>query len=121
MTAAEHTMKTWDGLELFYRSWIPETPTDKALLLFHRGHEHSGRWQELVELLGLRDVVIFALDTRGHGRSAGERGSAASFSALVKDVDAFVRHVSAETEISLPNMIVLGHSVGAVERRGVGA
>ncbi len=53
MTSAEHTMKTWDGLELFYRSWTPETPTDKALLLFHRGHEHSGRWQEFVELLGL--------------------------------------------------------------------
>ncbi len=35
MTSAEHTMKTWDGLELFYRSWTPETPTDKALLLFH--------------------------------------------------------------------------------------
>ena len=71
MTPAEHTMKTWDGLELFYRSWTPETPTDKALLLFHRGHEHSGRWQEFVELLGLEDVAIFALDTRGHGRSDG--------------------------------------------------
>ena len=105
---------TWDGLELFYRSWIPEKPTDKALLLFHRGHEHSGRWQGFVELFGLDDLAIFALDTRGHGHSEGERGGAKNFSALVKDVDAFVRHVSAQTRIPLSNMIVLAHSVGAV-------
>ena len=55
MTSAEHTMKTWDGLELFYRSWIPETPTDNALLLFHRGHEHSGRMAHLPDELDLPD------------------------------------------------------------------
>ncbi len=114
MTTAEHTMKTWDGLELFYRSWAPAKPADKAVLLFHRGHEHSGRWQEFVELLSLQDVTVFAVDTRGHGRSEGARGSAASFSVLVKDVDAFVRHVSEQNKIPLPNMIVLAHSVGAV-------
>jgi alpha-beta hydrolase superfamily lysophospholipase/SAM-dependent methyltransferase len=114
MIATEHTMKTWDGLQLFYRSWNPEKPTDKALLLFHRGHEHSGRWQEFVELLGLEDVAIFAVDARGHGRSEGERGCAENVGVLAKDVEAFVRHVSAETHIPLPNMIVLAHSVGAV-------
>ncbi len=31
----------------------PDKPTDKALLLFHRGHEHSGRWQETVDSLDL--------------------------------------------------------------------
>jgi len=67
-----------------------------------------------VELLGLEDVAIFALDTRGHGHSEGERGSAESLSVLVKDVDAFVRHVSEQIKITLPNMIVLAHSVGAV-------
>ncbi|HEX8279940.1 MAG TPA: bifunctional alpha/beta hydrolase/class I SAM-dependent methyltransferase [Chthoniobacterales bacterium] len=114
MTATEHTLTSWDGLKLFYRSWKPEKPSDKAVLLFHRGHEHSGRWQETVELLGLDDVSIFALDARGHGRSEGERGCAENLQALIKDVDAFVRHVSAEAHIPLANMIVLAHSVGAV-------
>ncbi len=67
-----------------------------------------------MELLGLDDVAIFALDARGHGRSAGERGGAENVGVLAKDVDAFVRHISAETQIALPNMIVLAHSVGAV-------
>src|ERR1700736_5019222 len=114
MEAAEHTMSSWDGAELFYRAWISETPAAKALLLFHRGHEHSGRWSEFVEMLGLEDVAIFAWDARGHGRSAGERGAAESFGAMVKDVDAFVRHVREHHGYALENMIVLAHSVGAV-------
>ena len=57
MQATEHTFTTWDGLELFYRAWIPGKRSDKALLLFHRGHEHSGRWQETINSLGLDDVA----------------------------------------------------------------
>ena len=107
-------MSSWDGAQLFYRAWIPETPTEKALLLFHRGHEHSGRWSEFVEMLAMNDVAVFAWDARGHGRSAGERGSADNFGTLVKDVDAFVRHVRDHHGFAMENMIVLGHSVGAV-------
>ena len=43
----ELTMKTWDGTELFYRAWLPRKATDKAVVIFHRGHEHSGRLVEL--------------------------------------------------------------------------
>ena len=107
-------MSSWDGAELFYRAWIPEQPTEKALLLFHRGHEHSGRWSEMVEMLGLADVAIFAWDARGHGRSSGERGCAENFGVMVKDVDAFVRHVGERHGFVPENMIVLAHSVGAV-------
>ena len=114
MQATEHTMSSSDGAKLFYRAWIPDSPTEKALLLFHRGHEHSGRWSEFVELLGLNDVAIFAWDARGHGHSDGERGAAENFGTLVKDVDAFVRHVRDQHGFALANMIVLGHSVGAV-------
>jgi alpha-beta hydrolase superfamily lysophospholipase/SAM-dependent methyltransferase len=105
---------TWDGAQLFYRAWVPEARTEKALLLFHRGHEHSGRWSEFVEMLALDDVAIFAWDARGHGRSDGERGAADNFGTLVKDVDAFVRHVGDHHGFALEKMIVLAHSVGAV-------
>jgi alpha-beta hydrolase superfamily lysophospholipase/SAM-dependent methyltransferase len=114
MRAAEETFATWDGAELFYRAWIPAEAKEKALLLFHRGHEHSGRWSEVVELLDLPDVAIFAWDARGHGRSPGERGSAENFGAMVKDVDAFARHIVERHGFALENVIVLAHSVGAV-------
>ncbi|HMJ06627.1 MAG TPA: lysophospholipase, partial [Chthoniobacterales bacterium] len=111
-------MKSCDGVELFYRSWIPETPRAKALLLFHRGHEHGGRWEEVVQLLALTDVAIFAWDARGHGQSPGPRGGAENFAVTIKDVDAFVRHVSREHGIALENMILLAHSMGAVSVAG---
>jgi alpha-beta hydrolase superfamily lysophospholipase/SAM-dependent methyltransferase len=114
MTATECTFATWDGAELFYRAWVPAEAKEKAVLLFHRGHEHSGRWSEVVEMLGLPDVAIFAWDARGHGRSPGERGSAETFGAMVKDVDAFVRHIADHHGFALENIIVLAHSVGAI-------
>ena len=112
MKPVENTFASWDGAELFYRAWIPAQPTKKALLLFHRGHEHSGRWTELVETLGLDDVALFAWDARGHGRSTGERGAAKNFGTMVKDVDAFVGWVRAHHGFALENMILLAHSVG---------
>lgn len=115
MDAAEQTMTTWDGTELFYRAWMPnEKKAQKALLLFHRGHEHSGRWQGTVDSLGLEDAAIFAWDARGHGRSPGERGAGKDLSDVIKDVDAFVRHISQRYGIPLENMIVLAHSLAAV-------
>lgn len=111
---SEHSMTTWDGVELFYRVWRPPTPSNKALILFHRGHEHSGRFQEVVDRLALQDVSIFAWDARGHGRSPGERGYADNFACLVKDVDTFVRFISKQYDIPMDNIVVMAHSVGSV-------
>ena len=114
MQTTEQTFETWDGARLFYRAWLPSKPVDKALLLFHRGHEHSGRWQETVEKLALDDTAVFAWDARGHGHSPGERGSADNLGVVIRDLEAFVRHVSAIHDIPVENMVVLAHSVGAV-------
>jgi alpha-beta hydrolase superfamily lysophospholipase len=110
----EDSMQLRDGTKLFFRAWLPAVPTDKALILFHRGHEHSGRWQQTVASLRLTDTAIFAWDARGHGRSDGERGTAPDLATVVKDADEFVRAVSTRHGIPQSNMIVLAHSVGAV-------
>jgi alpha-beta hydrolase superfamily lysophospholipase/SAM-dependent methyltransferase len=112
--ATEHTFRSWDGVELFYRAWNTEGGAQRALVLFHRGHEHSGRWQETVEALATPGIAIFAWDARGHGHSPGERGSAQNLSVVVRDVDAFVRHLSSNYRIAMQDMVVLAHSVGAV-------
>jgi len=114
LVASEHTMKLDDGTELFHRAWLPERPTGKSLVIFHRGHEHSGRVKDIVEALGLSDVAVFAWDARGHGNTPGERGYAPSFAAVVKDVDCFVRHISETYDKRPEDMVVLAQSVGAV-------
>jgi alpha-beta hydrolase superfamily lysophospholipase/SAM-dependent methyltransferase len=110
----EHAMTLTDGIELFYRAWLPHEPTRKALVIFHRGHEHSGRLQDVVRDLHLRDIAVFAWDARGHGLSGGARGYAPSFGRLTRDADEFIRHISETYGMRLEDIVVLGHSVGAV-------
>ena len=111
---SEHRLTLRDGTELFYRAWLPEQPTTKALLLFHRGHEHSGRWQETVAALGLEDVAVFAWDQRGHGLSPGERGSAPDLATVIHDAEEWVRHLITAHGIALHDTMVLAHSLGAM-------
>jgi alpha-beta hydrolase superfamily lysophospholipase len=111
---SEHWLTLADGAKLFYRAWLPERPTTKALLLFHRGHEHSGRWEETVEALGLEDVAVFAWDQRGHGRTPGDRGSAPDLATVVHDIEDWVRHLSDTHGIAVQDTVVLAHSLGAV-------
>jgi alpha-beta hydrolase superfamily lysophospholipase len=114
-TAHEQQFTTHDGTVLFYRYWpAMENMTSRAVVLFHRGHEHSGRLQHVVDELGLCDFAMFAWDARGHGRSPGARGDSPSFAALVRDVDSFVRHVCTTCNITPENIVVIGQSVGAL-------
>ena len=114
MKVTEQFVESWDGTRLFYRAWLPDRPARKALILFHRGHEHSARWEEFVRDIDLPDVAIFAWDARGHGRSDGERGFARSVNELVRDVDVFARHIWREYELRPQETIVLAHSLSAV-------
>jgi len=113
--AEEHSFTTHDGTALFYRHWpAPSGSPDRALVLLHRGHEHSGRLQHIVDELGLDDFACFAWDARGHGQSPGPRGDSPSFAASVKDLDVFTRHIEQQHGIPRQNMVVVAQSVGAV-------
>lgn len=113
--AEERKFTTHDGTELFYRYWPAAGGRgDRVIVLFHRGHEHSGRLQHIVDELGLHDFAMFAWDARGHGRSPGSRGDSPSFAASVKDVDVFVRHVAKQQGVGTDNIAVVAQSVGAV-------
>jgi len=112
------TFTTHDGIDLFYRHWPalvsqPDIPR-KAILLFHRGHEHSGRIAHLVDELKLPDLDFFAWDARGHGQSPGARGDSPSFATSVRDMQTFCAHLNARHLIQEENMAVIAQSVGAV-------
>ena len=110
--ATEHTFRTFDGTDLFYRRWPAREKARGAVVLFHRGHEHSGRMAHLVDELALDDFTFYAWDARGHGRSPGARGYSPSLGSSIRDVDDFVAHVAAEHGIE--NVAVIAQSVGAV-------
>ena len=115
-SSQKHVFTSHDETQLAYQHWpaTAEKETKKAIILFHRGHEHSGRMAHLVNELNLPEFDFFAWDARGHGDSPGLRGDAPSFSACVKDIQSFVQHIESTYNIVSTNIAVIGQSVGAV-------
>ncbi|MBB1115773.1 bifunctional alpha/beta hydrolase/class I SAM-dependent methyltransferase [Stenotrophomonas sp. W1S232] len=114
--AQEREFHSFDQAALFYRHWPaiqPGAPA-RAIVLLHRGHEHSGRVAHLVDELDLPDTAFFAWDARGNGRSPGQRGDAPGFDALVRDLDSFIAHIGSEHGIAVEDIVVIAQSVGAV-------
>ena len=89
-------------------------PNAKAVAIFHRGHEHSGRATHVADGLADESFSYFAWDQRGHGRSDGERGDAPSIGRLIADVDEFVAHIEQRFGFETQNLAVIAQSVGAV-------
>ncbi len=116
--AEESGFVSHDGTRLFFRHWpaLSAAPDNakKALVFLHRGHEHSGRVQQLVEQFTPADTAAFAWDARGHGYSPGERGDAPDFMCLVRDFEAFMQHLSAHYGYGAEQIVVIANSVGAV-------
>ncbi|MFJ3483811.1 bifunctional alpha/beta hydrolase/class I SAM-dependent methyltransferase [Pseudomonas sp. NPDC090202] len=112
------TFTCHDGVELFYRHWpATETTQDaprQAVVLLHRGHEHSGRIAHLVDELNLAGFDFFAWDARGHGQSPGARGDSPSFATSVRDLQTFCDHLTKEHGIASSDLAVVAQSVGAV-------
>jgi alpha-beta hydrolase superfamily lysophospholipase len=110
---SDHWFTTWDGTRLFYRAWRPAVPTGRILVLFHRGHEHSGRWDDVVDAIAPEGFSVFAWDARGNGRSEGPRDDAENFGCYARDAELFIRHLSEIERLPIEQMAVVGHSVGA--------
>ena len=115
MTEQQHTFTTRDGTELFYRYRPAQDGSrDKAIVLFHRGHEHSERMMHIADESGLNEFAWFAWDARGHGRSPGERGDSPSLGTSVSDIQDFIDHIQTAYGIAPQQMAVVAQSVGAV-------
>lgn len=113
--AQERVFRSHDGTEIFYQFWPAASADAKgAVVLFHRGHEHGGRMAHLVDELQMPDHAFYAWDARGNGRSAGERGYAPSFSALVRDIDCFMREIAARDGFATRDIALIAQSFGAV-------
>jgi alpha-beta hydrolase superfamily lysophospholipase len=115
-TPIDQHFRSSDGTSLYYRHWPSNQPDAAgAIVLFHRGHEHSGRLQHVVDELDLPNYTMFAWDARGHGLSYNKDDHGQpSLGTFVKDVDCFVRHVSSVHGFAIEDIAVIGQSVGSV-------
>src|SRR3954452_17559209 len=95
-----------DG-RLYYQAWSTEHPRADVVLA-HGYAEHSGRYAHVAAALNAAGCDVWALDHRGHGRSAGERGNIESWEAVVADLDLLVDLAAAGGR----PVFLVGHSMG---------
>ena len=102
---------------LFAQSWRPWSSQDASEVrgvvgIVHGLGEHSSRYALLAERLAQSRFRVLAFDQRGHGRTSGKRGDAASIEVLLDDVDVLLAEMTAE-HASLPKFL-FGQSFGGM-------
>lgn len=100
-----------DGLNIFFQSWT-KPDAEKVLVIQHGFGEHSNRYNNLLNALENEPINVYALDSRGHGRSEGKRGHVDQFQRYIDDLADLIRIVKQEQNIQ--KVILLGHSLGGV-------
>ena len=73
-----HALQTVDGSRVRYRRWLPDGDVRGTVQLVHGASEHSGRYSRLAAALAGHGFGVWAMDLRGHGRTAESTGSAGS-------------------------------------------
>ncbi|MGC3945775.1 MAG: alpha/beta hydrolase [Chryseolinea sp.] len=98
------TIKTTDGVEIFYKDWGTGQP-----IVFHHGWPLSGDdWDNQMMFFLNKGFRVIAHDRRGHGRSTAID--------VGHDMDTYAADVAALTKaLDLKNAIHVGHSTGGGE------
>jgi acylglycerol lipase len=110
MSHHEDRFRGHDGLELHEHRWLPPSPASAAVVVVHGINEHAGRYARLAEALNEQGCAVYAMDLRGHGRSAGPRAMIYSFDEYLADLDVFAARVR-QREPGKP-LFLFGHSMG---------
>ncbi len=110
-TGSDGRVASSDGLELSYRAWLPAKERAVVLILHGLG-EHSGRYEHVARHLVGLGYACYALDYRGHGRSAGRRAHVHRFDEYLADVAAMRARLHAVHPRS--PLVLLGHSQGGL-------
>jgi alpha-beta hydrolase superfamily lysophospholipase len=112
MPYSEFERTSFDGLKLYFQLWQTDRPDKGIVCLVHGLGEHSGRYAHWANLLNQAGYDLAAYDLRGHGKSGGQRGHAASFDDYVRDTDILLT-VAEEKYPGLPRFLY-GHSLGGL-------
>ena len=99
-----------DGTKLAYRAW-PLSGAKITFAVVHGLGEHSGRYERFARGMAEFQMATCAIDLRGHGKSAGQRGHVDAWSQWTDDAAALIKHARAEAS---GEVVPLGHSFGGV-------
>ncbi|MGZ4645930.1 MAG: alpha/beta fold hydrolase [Blastococcus sp.] len=112
-----HLLQTVDGSRVRYRRWLPDGDLRATIQLVHGASEHSGRYGRLAAALTAAGFGVWAMDLRGHGRTAestgiGRFGGGLGVDTVLDDVQAL--HLVIDDEHPGVPRVLLGHSMGSI-------
>jgi alpha-beta hydrolase superfamily lysophospholipase len=111
----ELTFRDRHGIEIFVRRW-PTANAVGAVVISHGASEHSGRYDRFARALDDAGLHAYAIDHRGHGRTAGATGKGRmgppGGAALVDDLDHVV-DLARDDRADLP-VLLFAHSLGSL-------
>ncbi len=99
------------GLEIFFQCWKAAKPRGIVVIVHGLG-EHSGRFTNIIHGLAGKNISVYAMDLRGHGKSRGKRGHVCSFMDYVADLNIYIEIIRGNYN-KMP-IIMLGHSMGGL-------
>jgi len=100
------------GLEIYWQAWLPAGTPQAIVTIAHGGAEHSGRYAWTAGQLTVRGYAVYAIDHRGHGRSAGPRAYVDRIDNAVADLHT-LDGIARERHPGMP-VFLLGHSMGGL-------
>ena len=110
---SEGHFKGSKNADLYFQLW--ENPRARGTIIITHGHgELTDSYKRVVEALRDDTWSIYAWDMRGHGKSEGARGYAASFDDYCNDYVEFLKMVLAEPSVKKGPVVLLCHSMGGL-------
>lgn len=102
------------GLEIFSKSWLPESGTVKAIVCFCHGYGDTCTFlfEGIAKKIAASGYGVFAMDYPGFGLSEGLHGYIPSFDRLVDDVIEHYSKIKVQPEYEGLPCFLFGESMG---------
>ncbi|OIW21180.1 hypothetical protein TanjilG_30503 [Lupinus angustifolius] len=107
--------KNWRGLEIFCKSWLPESGVPiKASVCFCHGYGDTCTFffEGIARRIAASGYAVYAMDYPGFGLSEGLHGYIPNFDDLVYDVIEHYAKVKARPEVRGLPRFIMGQSMG---------
>lgn len=82
-----------------------------TIIITHGIAEHSGRYQEITDVLNKEGFNVVRYDVRGHGQSQGRRGALKSYHQMIDDLHELVIEEKKNSDLKI---FLIGHSMGGL-------
>ena len=111
LNSSNGAILSFDETKLFYHYWgTDKINFDKLVLVLHGIGFHGSPYQIVAQYLNPHNIPVYALDTRGHGQSGGERGIMGSSTVLLQDVECMISFLKGKHPGK--KIFLLGDSMG---------